>query len=108
MAHSKQFAGFIALILAFGLSGCAAFGGRCTRAACAEDAKITAEVYALLAEHPELGAPGELRVQTINRVVYLDGMVNTGFDLHIAVATAFQAAHVKDVVESIGIRGNSR
>jgi osmotically-inducible protein OsmY len=108
MTHPKQFARVLALTLALGLSGCAAFGGRCTGAACAEDAQITAEVYALLAQHAELGAPGELRVQTINRVVYLDGLVNTGLDVQIAVATAFQAAHVKDVVESIGIQGNSR
>jgi osmotically-inducible protein OsmY len=104
---NKLYALSLALILATGLPGCALFG-KCGYSGCPGDAEITSEVYELLAEHPALGAPGELRVHTIDRVVYLNGLVNTEFDSRIAEATAYQAAHVKLVVNSLGVRSNSR
>jgi osmotically-inducible protein OsmY len=97
----------LVLMFALSVAGCSSFG-RCTAAACAHDAKITADVYRLLAEQPALGAPGQLQVQTIDRVVYLYGLVDTDLDRLNAVAIAFQAPNVKDVVESLGVRGNSR
>jgi osmotically-inducible protein OsmY len=108
MVMTRQFSALsLALLLAIGVSGCESFG-RCTTQACAADAKITAEVYELLGAQTELGAPGQLRVQTINGVVYLTGLVNTELDSRIAAATALKAANVKDVVNSIGVRGNER
>jgi osmotically-inducible protein OsmY len=97
----------LAVILAISLPGCALFG-KCTTEACAADAQITADVRSLLDRHAELGAPGRLSVQTINHVVYLNGLVNTELDRRNAEAIAFQAASVKDVVNSIGVRGNGR
>jgi len=69
-----------ALILAGALSGCATYGPA--------DAKITANVQAQLDQHPELGP---ISVRTQNNVVYLNGMVSTGFQRNIAESVADQA-----------------
>jgi len=107
MTKSKPLHALALAVLLAGLAGCASFG-KCTTEACANDANITAEVYSLLANHTELGAPGQLRVQTINGVVYLNGLVNTDLDSQNAEAIAYQAEGVKNVVNSIAVRGNSR
>jgi osmotically-inducible protein OsmY len=97
----------LTLLLAAALAGCASFE-KCTKAACAGDPKITTDVSALLDAHAELGPPGAIRVQTIDGVVYLNGLVNTDLESENAEAIAYQAPNVKNVVNSIGIRGNSR
>jgi osmotically-inducible protein OsmY len=97
----------LTLLLAAALAGCASFE-KCTKAACAGDSQITADVSALLDSHTELGPPGSIQVQTIDGVVYLNGLVNTNLDLQNAEAIAYQAPNVKNVVNSIGVRGNSR
>jgi osmotically-inducible protein OsmY len=108
MPKPKQICSLIfTLLLAAAISGCASFG-KCTSDACAGDAKITAEVSALLAQRSALGAPGSVRVQTIKGVVYLNGIVDTDLDRSDAEAIAYQAANVKDVVNSVAVRGNSR
>ena len=102
---SKQFRAFgLALFFAAGLSGCADF--KCSPENCSTDAQITADVHAVFAQHPELGAPAELRVQTINGIVYLNGQVNSDFERQSAEALVRRVAHVVDVVNSLSPRSN--
>jgi osmotically-inducible protein OsmY len=68
------------LILVGVLPGCATYGPG--------DAKITANVQAQLDQHPELGP---ISVRTQDNVVYLNGMVSTGFQRNIAESVAYQA-----------------
>jgi osmotically-inducible protein OsmY len=95
----------LSLILAVGLNACADF--KCSPQYCASDAKITADVRAVFAQHAELGAPAELHVQTINGVVYLNGQVNSDFERQSAEALVRQVANVVDVVNSLSPRSNS-
>jgi osmotically-inducible protein OsmY len=94
-------------LLAAGLSGCASFG-KCDPANCTGDAKITADVNALISDHREFGAPGTIRVQTINGVVYLNGLVETDFERRSAESLVIQVANVKDVVNSLDVRNSAR
>jgi osmotically-inducible protein OsmY len=97
----------LAGLLAVNLPGCASFG-KCAPENCAGDAKITSDVRALIAEHPELGAPAALRVQTINGVVYLNGQVDTEFERRNAESLVSRIANVKDVVNSLDVRNTGR
>lgn len=97
----------LTLLLAAGLSGCASFG-KCDAANCTGDAKITADVHALIKEHPEFGPPAGIRVQTINGVVYLNGLVDTDLERLNAGALVLQVANVKDVVNSLDARNFGR
>jgi osmotically-inducible protein OsmY len=94
-------------ILGAGLNGCAVFP-RCTPENCVSDKGINAEVRKLFREHTELGAPAELHIQTINGVVYLNGPVNSEFEVRNAEALARQVANVKDVNNNLYPRSNSR
>ena len=108
MEKPKQLSALIvALILAAGLSGCAAFE-KCSPENCATDAKIKADVSAMFAEHPEFGPAAALHIQTINGVVYLSGTVDTEFEVRNAEALVRRVADVKDVVNSLNARGNGR
>jgi osmotically-inducible protein OsmY len=69
-----------ALILVGVLPGCATYGPG--------DAKITQNVQAQLDQHSELGT---IDVRTQDHVVYLNGMVSTGFQRNIAESVAYQA-----------------
>jgi hypothetical protein len=66
----RQMEALYALAFAFSLTGvlpgCATYE-KCGIGACPGDAKITANVQARLAQHPEIGP---LEVQTLNGVVY--------------------------------------
>jgi osmotically-inducible protein OsmY len=79
------------------LSGCADF-----RPATA-DANITTEVQGRLDQLPDLGAPGSVRVQTLDRVVYLNGRVDVGLEKRTAESIASQAPGVAQVVNSIAV-----
>jgi osmotically-inducible protein OsmY len=94
-------------LLAAGLQGCASFG-KCDPESCTGDRKITADVYAMIKEHREFGAPGTIRVQTINGVVYLNGLVETDFERRSAESLVMQVANVKDVVNSLDVRNSAR
>ncbi|HZE43068.1 MAG TPA: BON domain-containing protein [Steroidobacteraceae bacterium] len=94
-------------LLAAGLQGCASFG-KCDPESCTGDKKITADVYAMIKEHREFGAPGTIRVQTINGVVYLNGLVETDFERRSAESLVMQVANVKDVVNSLDVRNSAR
>jgi osmotically-inducible protein OsmY len=94
-------------LLAAGLQGCASFS-KCDPASCTGDKKITADVYAVIKDHREFGAPGTIRVQTINGVVYLNGLVETDFQRRSAESLVMQVANVKDVVNSLEVRNSAR
>jgi osmotically-inducible protein OsmY len=95
------------VIFAAGFSGCALFP-KCSPENCATDAQINADVSALFSQHPELGAPAALHIQTINGVVYLSGAVDTEFEVRNAEAIARQVANVKDVENNLYPRSNGR
>jgi osmotically-inducible protein OsmY len=97
----------LTLLLAAGLSGCVGFG-KCDPATCTGDKKITADVYAMIKEHREFGAPGTIRVQTFSGVVYLNGLVETDFERRSAESLVMQVANVKDVVNSLEVRNSAR
>jgi osmotically-inducible protein OsmY len=65
------------------------------------DAKITTSVQALLDQHPELGPPKSITVQTRAGVVYLYGQVSAGLERETAESIAEQTPGVARVVDSI-------
>ena len=89
----------IALTLTGVLSGCAIYE-KCGLEGCPGDAKITADVQARLAQHPEIVS---VEVQTINGVVYLNGVVGEGLQREVAESTARGTPGVAKVVDNIGI-----
>ena len=95
-----------ALLLA-ALSGCAAYQ-KCGVGGCPGDAEITAAVQAAYGQHADLQPPNMINVQTINRVVYLYGLVATDLQRQIAESVAQQVPNVAKVVNSIGVSGNGR
>ena len=92
------------LVLAGILSGCAAYK-KCGFGGCPGDAEITAEVRALFDQHPVLEPPNLLEVQTLDHVVYLNGLVDTDTQRLMAESVARQAKGVAKVVNSIGLSG---
>jgi osmotically-inducible protein OsmY len=96
----------LCMCLAAVLAGCAPFG-KCGLGECPADAKISAEVRALLAQSPSLGAPNLISVHTIRGVVYLRGLVSTPYQVAEAGSIAGQAAGVTNVQNLVTI-DNSR
>jgi osmotically-inducible protein OsmY len=95
-----------AMLIAMGvLSGCTSFsaGQKCGLAECATDAQVTAAVRASLDQHPEFGPPGQLRVATLNHVVYLNGSVANDLQLAIAQSAAAKASGDAKIVNSIAV-----
>ena len=92
----------LALLLLGSLSGCAAYR-ECGFDGCPGDAKITADVRALLNQHPALEAPNLLYVHTVDHVVYLDGLVDTPFQSEMAESVAHEATGVTRVVNLIAV-----
>ncbi len=92
----------VALILSGALIGCAAYR-KCGLDGCPGDAKITAEVSTLLDQHPELGGSNSLQVQTLDREVYLNGLVDTPLQRQMAESIALQAPGVARVVNMIAV-----
>ncbi len=90
-----------AAIFAGALQGCATYKD-CGFGGCAGDAQITANVQTLLKQHPELAA-NTIQVQTLDRVVYLDGLVASGLERSTAESVARQAPDVTRVVSSIAV-----
>jgi osmotically-inducible protein OsmY len=70
---------------------------------CPGDAKITEKVQAALNQHADLGPPDSIRVQTLNHVVYLNGLVDDGLAKRSAVAITKQVAGVATVVNNIAV-----
>ncbi len=93
------------LVLPAALVGCTTLD-KCGFGGCPGDAAITANVRGLFEQHPALEPPNLLRVQTMNGVVYLYGLVDTDLERQLAESVAHEAPGVAKVVNSIGISGN--
>jgi osmotically-inducible protein OsmY len=91
-----------AFILIGALAGCATYG-KCGSAGCAGDAQVTQNVQSMFDQHPELGPPNSIQIQTLNHVVYLNGMVGEGLQSSVAESVALGAPGVTRVVNSISV-----
>jgi osmotically-inducible protein OsmY len=89
-------------VLAGALTGCASYD-KCGLEGCAGDAQVTQNVQTLFDHHPELGPPNSIQVQTLNHVVYLNGMVGEGLQSSEAESVALGAPGVTRVVNSISV-----
>ena len=100
MSQSILTAPVTMVLILIGLSGCATFE-KCGVEGCASDNKITANVHAAFAQHPELGEPNSIDVKTVNHVVYLSGGVSAGEMRLTAESVARQVKGVARVEDSI-------
>jgi hypothetical protein len=89
-----------ALIVAAALPGCAVFPQSSNPVV---DQKITADVETRFEQNAELEGPNLLNVRTINRVVYLSGLVSSGLQRGDAELAANQVQGVDKVVNSIAV-----
>ena len=89
------------LVMAIALPGCATFRERSNDRA--DDAKISANVETQLDRHPELGPSHSIDVQTIDHVVYLDGIVSSDLGSETAESVADEAPGVARVVNDIAV-----
>jgi osmotically-inducible protein OsmY len=101
--HKWFYSTVVLFSLSSALAGCSSYG-KCASGACGGDAAITTSVRTRLDQHPELGAPHSIEVQTIDRVVYLNGLVNDGLERRIAESVALQTSGVLKVVNSIAVQ----
>jgi hypothetical protein len=97
----------LCLLLSGMLCGCAAYR-KCGFSGCAGDAAITANVKAQFARYPALTAANSVRIQTLNKVVYLTGQVDTDVERLLAVSLAGDVEGVTEVVDSISVDNLSR
>ena len=93
----------LALLACLSLGGCAAYRA-CRMHACPDDARITHDVEAQVGLHAALLAPNVVYVQTLDRVVYLSGQVDTDLEQRLATTIAFEVPGVQRVVNSIALR----
>ena len=100
MSQSNLIAPGAVVLILIGLSGCATFE-KCGVDGCPSDNKITANVHAVFAQHPELGEPNSIEVQTVNHVVYLSGSVSAGEMRETAESVARQVKGVARVEDTI-------
>jgi osmotically-inducible protein OsmY len=70
---------------------------------CPGDARITAEVRALLNQHPALGPPNQVYVQTLDGAVYLTGQVATDLQRDTAESATHEATGVSRVINTIAL-----
>lgn len=97
----------LACVLACAFPACSTYK-KCGLAGCPGDAEISAQVQALFDQHPVLGAPNAISIQTLDHVVYLTGLVDTGQERAIAEEVARGVPGVTRVVNSIGVRNDVR
>jgi osmotically-inducible protein OsmY len=88
-----------ALVLVGALSGCATESS----ADKMTDEKITANVQARINQHPDVGPPESVQVQTRDHVVYLSGEVSTGLMERTAEDLAQQTPGVTKVIDDIAV-----
>jgi osmotically-inducible protein OsmY len=89
------------VVLIYALAGCATYE-KCGLKGCPGDAGITAKVQAALNRHTDLG-PDSISVQTLNHVVYLNGLLDDDLAKRTAVSVTKQVAGVTDVVNNIAV-----
>jgi osmotically-inducible protein OsmY len=92
----------LVLTLITAVSGCAVYDTykNCGFQGCPGDAKITADVRSQFQQSSFL-EPNAIRVQTLNHVVYLGGVVVSGLEIDAAESIARNVPDVADVVNSI-------
>jgi osmotically-inducible protein OsmY len=100
MRQSKLTAPGSIVLMLIGLSGCATYE-KCGIEGCAGDRQITANVHAAFDQHPELGEPNLINVQTVNHVVYLTGHVSDGAMRSTAESVARQISGVARVENTV-------
>lgn len=88
------------------LGGCSAARG-CRDERCSADRAISAEVGEQLAHYPVLSA-NNVRIQTLHRIVYLTGTVDTDLERLLAVSVAEDVQGVTRVVDSISVNNVPR
>ena len=98
------------VILTGTLPGCAAYSAyrECGARGCPGDAGITAAVRALLNQHPALGPPNQVYVQTLDGVVYLTGQVATDLQRDSAESATHEATGVSRVINTIALTYSGR
>ena len=89
------------------LTGCTTYR-HCGLRGCPGDDAITARVAAQLQHYPALQAPNSVRVQTLDHVVYLYGLVDTDLERQLAESVAVEAAGGARVVDSIAVNNLGR
>src|SRR5258707_929890 len=92
----------VCIMLIGALGGCATYE-KCGLQGCASDQTISAQMKALLNAHPEFGPPGSIRVETLNGVVYLDGLVTGGLEKRSVESIVRQASGVMRLVNGISV-----
>jgi osmotically-inducible protein OsmY len=80
----------------------------CQRDSCQADREITRSVNRLLLNYPSLQAPNTVRVETVNRVVYLYGQVDNEVERSTAQQAAQSVPGVARVVNSISFAYEGR
>jgi osmotically-inducible protein OsmY len=104
MYSSKVLYSLAFISLACGAAvGCATHRPWQSGGACVEDAQIFEHIQERLDRMPDFGAPGSIRVETVDRVVYLNGQVSSGLAKHLAETVATEEPGVRRVVASIAI-----
>jgi osmotically-inducible protein OsmY len=97
----------LAILLAGSLQACASFD-KCAPENCAGDAKITHEVNEMIVQNRQFGAPAAFHIQTINGIVYLNGMVDTDLESREIESRVRSIPNVNDVVNSLTVRNTGR
>ena len=90
------------VILTAAATGCATYE-KCGFRGCPGDASVTQNVQARFNQHPELGPPGSIDVQTLDHVVYLNGLVAAGLERQEAESVALGTPGVTRVVDSVAV-----
>jgi osmotically-inducible protein OsmY len=103
MNKARLVHGWLVCIMLIGALGGCATVEKCGLEGCASDRAISAQVAALLNAHPELGPPGSISVETLNGVVYLDGLVTGGLEKRSVDSIVRQVSGVKRVVNGISV-----
>jgi osmotically-inducible protein OsmY len=92
----------LGLVIAGVLSGCA-MERKCGLAGCGGDAKTSADIKSSFDQHPDLGPPNFIQVQTLDHVVYLSGEVSAGYMRASAQSIALETPGVARVVNTISV-----
>jgi osmotically-inducible protein OsmY len=93
------------LLTATALAGCADYHAyqKCGYRGCPGDAAITAQVQAVLRQHPALGPPNIIYVRTVDGTVYLSGQVATGLQRDVAESLARNVPDARRVVDGLAL-----
>jgi osmotically-inducible protein OsmY len=90
------------LMLTGALSGCAVYNRyeKCGFYGCPGDAQITADIRARFRQRSDL-EPNAITVQTLDRMVYLYGVVSSSLEIDTAESIARKVPGVQGVVNSV-------